>query len=176
MQSHILLVELNRHYYCFDDSKVKEKKLRFSRGLTEYIPSICQLDNKIFSILNQTRFRMQTLISIFENQIMSENLVLKISRRSVSRRDSQCRILIISVDLTKPLWRLLFIFSTIKIQPRELKKVYFCSNFQLSLFFRCRKIRFDCLKNQFHGRFFYRAKMELLNIRLMLVHYIPRDA
>ena len=43
MQNHILLVELNRNYYCFDDSKVKEKKLRFSRGLTEYIPSICQL-------------------------------------------------------------------------------------------------------------------------------------
>ena len=43
MQNIILLVELNRHYYCFDDSKVKEKKLRFSRGLTEYIPSICQL-------------------------------------------------------------------------------------------------------------------------------------
>ena len=42
MQNHILLVELNRHY-CFDDSKGKEKKLRFSSGLTEYIPSICQL-------------------------------------------------------------------------------------------------------------------------------------
>ena len=52
MQSHILLVELNRHYYCFDDSKVKEKKLRFLRGLKEYIPSICQLVNvsKIFGL------------------------------------------------------------------------------------------------------------------------------
>ena len=43
MQNHILLVELNRDYYCFDDSKGKEKKLWFPRGLTEYIPSICQL-------------------------------------------------------------------------------------------------------------------------------------
>ena len=43
MQNLILLVELNRHYYCSDASKAKEKELRFSRGLREYIPSICQL-------------------------------------------------------------------------------------------------------------------------------------
>ena len=43
MMQNILLVELNRNYYCFDDSKVKEKKLRFLKGSTEYIPSICQL-------------------------------------------------------------------------------------------------------------------------------------
>ena len=46
MQNHISLVELNRRYYRFDDSEVNEKKLRFSRGLTEYNPSICQLVNK----------------------------------------------------------------------------------------------------------------------------------
>ena len=45
MQNDILFVEFNRDYYCFDDSKVKEKRLRFSIGLTEYIPSICQLVN-----------------------------------------------------------------------------------------------------------------------------------
>ena len=44
MQNHHSLVELNRRYYGFDDSKVKDKKFRFSRGLTEYITSICQLD------------------------------------------------------------------------------------------------------------------------------------
>ena len=43
MQNLILLVELNRHYYCFGDWKVNEKKHRFSKGLTEYIPSVCQL-------------------------------------------------------------------------------------------------------------------------------------
>ena len=42
MQNLILLVELNSYCYCFDASKVGQKKLRFSRGLTEYIPSICQ--------------------------------------------------------------------------------------------------------------------------------------
>ena len=43
MKNNISVVKLNRRYYRFDDLKVKEKNLRFSRGLKEYIPSICQL-------------------------------------------------------------------------------------------------------------------------------------
>ena len=115
-------------------------------------------DYKIFSIFNQTYFRMQTLISKFENQIMSENLVLKIPRRSVSRWDSQCRILIISVDLTKPLWRLLFIFSTIKIQLRKLKKSLFLLKFSVQLVFSLQENEIRLFENSISWQIFLSGK------------------
>ena len=43
MQNQIQQMELNRRYYRFDELKVPEKKLRFSGGLTEYIPPNPQL-------------------------------------------------------------------------------------------------------------------------------------
>ena len=39
-------MELNRRCYRFDELKVTEKKLRFSAGLTEYIPPNPQLVKK----------------------------------------------------------------------------------------------------------------------------------
>ena len=45
-------MELNRRYYRFDELKVPEKKLRFSGGLTEYIPPNPQLVKQICSHRN----------------------------------------------------------------------------------------------------------------------------
>ena len=57
-------MELNRRYYRFDELNVTEKKLRFSGGLTEYIPPNPQLVKvnyrsapaAIFISLNQETF------------------------------------------------------------------------------------------------------------------------
>ena len=69
IQIHILLLELNRHYYCSDDSKVKEKKFRFFRGLTEYIPSICQLVKVIHA--NKSRFYLDQLFSAIKTALQT---------------------------------------------------------------------------------------------------------
>ena len=37
MKNHILVVELNPHYYCFDYSKLKEKKTSVFEGLVNTV-------------------------------------------------------------------------------------------------------------------------------------------
>ena len=48
-------MELNRRYYRFDELKVTEKKLRFSGGLTEYIPPNPQLIKPVWFKFEQTK-------------------------------------------------------------------------------------------------------------------------
>ena len=75
MQNHILLVELNRHYY-FDDSKVKEKKSLVFEGLDGIYSVDMPTWLKVDSFLNDFR---KIMCMSFYDKTFSEFIVFKLN-------------------------------------------------------------------------------------------------
>ena len=81
-------MELNRRYYSFVELKVTEKKLRFSRGLTEYFPpnpqlvKITKMASSILTLTESNAVFKTEAISEFSNSVMTKFIVFLVTSPS----------------------------------------------------------------------------------------------
>lgn len=80
MQNHISYIKLNRRWDYFRHWKIREKKPRFFGGLTYYLRSRCQLDNRFIYVNFEQIFVHKKLIFQGDDKKDTDRIVIDIAK------------------------------------------------------------------------------------------------